>query len=349
MFRPTNTLRVYQLFPALRRRGHGNPSSLPGARRQPPQAAPFWPSPNPALPSLAPRLLPPARREKRTSKARTVPFAVLLTPPVSSPGSQTDNTVPPKTRGCSPPSLGPSEAPSPRGSWEAALSPPPPHHHHSARGSGFRVGSGSTRIRHKGAPVPAAERRRWLRREGGMEAGGWGGGCGSLRSPQRRSGGRPAAGRPAAGHLVKVRPAAGMQGTRRDAELSRELPPVPPHTHTANNLPGLGDPPPLPHALPGVSHPPQAEPRRAVSRSPSTHRQRPARAPPSPTRPLSVRKLFPRSCQRLPNRAARRGEAAGNGVGLCCRDLPPAPYGEHVRKASRQAAARAQSPQPRRR
>lgn len=37
----------------------------------------------------------------------------------------------------------------------------------SARGSGFRVGSGSARIRHKEAPVPAAQRRRGLQREGG--------------------------------------------------------------------------------------------------------------------------------------------------------------------------------------
>lgn len=266
--------------------------------------------------------------------------------PSAAPARRPTTRFPLRQEGAAPRAWAPAR-PLPPGGPGKPLYPPPPHH--SARGSGFRVGSGSTRIRHKGAPVPAAERRRWLRREGGMEAGGGGGG-GSLRRPQRRGGGRPAAGRPAAGHLVKVRPAAGMQGTRRDAELSRELPPVPhTHTHTANNLPGLGDPPPLPHALPGVSHPPQAEPRRAVSRSPSTHRQRPARAPPSPTRPLSVRKLFPRSCQRLPNRAARRGEAAGDGVGLCCRDLPPAPYGEHVRKASRQAAARAQSPQPRRR
>lgn len=175
-----------------------------------------------------------------------------------------------------------------------------------------------------------------------MEAGG------SLRSPQRRGGGRPAAGRPAAGHLVKVRPAAGLQGTRRDAELSRELPPVPPTSHPANNLPGLGDPPPLPRALPGVPHPPQAEPRRAVSRSPSspdpllpTGSARPGTAFPHP--PPFREETFPSQLPAPPEpRCPPRG-GGGDGVGLRCRD-PPAPYGEQVRKASRQAGG--ESPEP---
>lgn len=48
-----------------------------------------------------------------------------------------------------------------------------------------------------------------------------------------------------------------------------------------------------------------------------------------------MRKLFPRSRQRFPSRAARRGEAA-TGPGRTLPPGPPAPRGEQVRKASRQ-------------
>ncbi|XP_074440534.1 DNA damage-binding protein 2 isoform X3 [Larus michahellis] len=172
MFRPTNTLHVYQLSPALRQRGRGNPGGLPGARRH------HRPAPH----------HDGCRRtegRKRTSKAGTVPF-VALRPSTARLTART----PPRHEGMQPPSLGPSQAPSPRGSWESALP-----------------------LSATALPAPAAPVSEWEAAQHGSgtkgplsppRSGGDGsGGRGNLCSPQRRGVGRPTPGRPAAGHPMK--------------------------------------------------------------------------------------------------------------------------------------------------
>lgn len=178
---------------------------------------------------------------------------------------------PPETRACSPPSLGPSEVPSPRGSWEAALPP-------SAAA----------------LPAPAATVSEWEAAQHGSgtkgplsppRSGGAGsGGRGRLRSPQRRGccGGRPAgSGAPGEGQ-ADGRAARDAGGP----ELSRELPPASCEQPARDREPAAPPGPQRHHSSAPtgglVSVPHRAEPRRAASRSPSTHRQRPAghRLPP---------------------------------------------------------------------
>lgn len=241
------------------------------------QAAPLGLPPHPALPALTPGLLSAARREKEDEQGQGHPVCHTPHPGRQQPGSETDNRDPPRDVGMQPPSVGPSEAPSPRGSWEAAFTP-------------LRLS----------LPAPAAPVSEWAAAQRGSgtkgplsppRSGGAGsGGRGSLRSPQRRGGsGRPAPGRPAAGHPVKVRLAAGPQGTWRDRSSPGSFPQPP-----ANNLPGPrtrrpSRGPAAAPRLPGgsllsASEPNRAEPSRLpIPFCPQTE---PGRAPPSPPAPF---------------------------------------------------------------
>lgn len=170
-------------------------------------------------------------------------------------------------------------------------------------------------MRHKEAPVPAAERRRGPRREGG--------GASAAPSEGRRQ--RAGPGRPAAGHPAAL-------GDAKRAKLWREL------------LQPLANTPRGPHPR----RPPQPRARRSNTYrgSPLRLQQNRAEPPPSPllptasaqpgtaspTRPLSMRKLFPRSCQRVPRHAARRGKAAPR-PGRALPPGPPAAHGAQVREA----------------
>ncbi|XP_031449064.1 skin secretory protein xP2-like [Phasianus colchicus] len=156
--------------------GHGNPSGVPqpGTARLCPQRH-------------RDRSLPPGG-EREDSRAGAAPL-------LAAGSRQGDGES-------HPPAPGPQRGPFPR---EAAL--PLSHGAARARGSSFRVGSGPRRSQHKGAPVPAAERRRRLRREAGGEAG-----AGRPAEPPAvRAAGRP----------MKVRSAAGQRGAPPGASPSR--------------------------------------------------------------------------------------------------------------------------------
>lgn len=146
------------------------------------------PAPRPPLPSL----LSAARREEEDEQGQNCP--ICRTSPSGCPesSSQTGNTDA-RDKGLQPHEHGPRRGPFPQGVLGSRFIPTL-HSAASARGSGFRVGSGSARMRHKEAPVPAAERRRGLGREG------------EPRQPPvtgRRQQAGP--GRPAAGHPAKLR------------------------------------------------------------------------------------------------------------------------------------------------
>lgn len=210
-------------------------------------------------------------------------------------------------QGAQPPSPGPREALFPQGVPGSRFTPLR-HSAASARGSGFRVGSGSTRIRHKGAPVPATEQ------SGGAGSGGRGGRQSPLRR-QQAGHGEARGGTPGEGQAVS--------GTARDRSSPRSFPKLLRKIcrgSQTRDRPSRAAAPPLPRAYRSLRCAPN---RTAPNCLPilSAHPQRPAGTA-SPTRPFSVRKLFPRSRQRFLSRAVPRGDRAS-----LCRQDPRHPTG----------------------
>lgn len=204
-----------------------------------------------------------------------------------------------------PPRPGPSEAPSP-GEAVLLLS----RGAAGARGSSFTVGSGPRRSRHKGAPVPAAERRRRLRRaRAGSGAARRAPSGASRRAPDKdQIGGRAARG--SSGSLPQP------HGSPPSLALRQRLAQPPPlHEETSPSRPPLSSREPRHSAesRPGGGHLAYLT-GSTVRHSPavSRHLGRAGRA--LPYFSLGTRGLPPRPQQLPAGRARRWGQPAGGGA-----------------------------------
>ncbi|XP_065492948.1 proline-rich proteoglycan 2-like [Caloenas nicobarica] len=238
MFRPTNTVDVYQLFPALGREDAVSPAACQG---------PGDPSacPTPGSATRDPEPAVSGQGKEADQQGQDGPVCRTPHSGRQEPGSQTDSMDPPETRGAAPRARAPAR-PFPPGGPGKPLRPPPPQRCQRPR---LRFQSGkrlNTDPAQRGpCPRRGAERRRWLRREGEPPK------PPATGRRQQAGSGEARGGTPGEGQAVSR--------TARDAKgpkLSQELPQPP-----AKNLPGTADPPPLPRAYRGS--PLRAEPHRA--------------------------------------------------------------------------------------
>lgn len=160
MSRPTNTLHVYQLFPALGREDAVTPAACQG-----PGDPSACPTPGSACPDSEPAAS--GRGEEADQQGHDGPVCRTPRSDRQKPGSQTDSMDPHETRGAAP-EPGPPRGPFPPGGPGKPLYPPPPQRCQRLR---LRFQSGkrlNTDPAQRGpCPRHGAERRRWLRREGG--------------------------------------------------------------------------------------------------------------------------------------------------------------------------------------
>lgn len=271
-----------------------------------PQAAPLVPAPRPPLPAVGRQTR--GRGQTRTELSHLP--NVSIRSPAHRPATRT-----PETRDGSPASVGPGAAPFPRGSREPLY----PHSPKRCQRPRLRFQSG------KRLCADPAQRGPCPR--GGAEARApEGGRKGEPRQPPvtgRRQ--RAGPGRPAAGHPAKLRDAKGAKLWRGFSSPSRTTrrdrsPAALPSSARRRSRTYRGSPLRLQK---NRTEPPPSPLLPTASAQPGTA---------SPTRPLSVRKLFPHICQRVPRHAARRGKAAP-GPKRALSPGTPAPHGARGRKA----------------